>query len=87
MCRKGQVTVFQFIGAAVIAAVLGFLGIIPLIGSLVLWGVVWLSTESFLGGMFIAALATGLLLFGVIPSIAIGGLVAVWTLLAWGFSG
>jgi hypothetical protein len=76
---------FQFIGVMAVALFLGFFAQMPIVGSLILWGVVWLSTESFFGGMFIAAVGTAAFILGYIPMLYIAIAVGIWTLLAWGF--
>jgi len=78
---------FQFIGVAVVAAVLGFFAQLPILGFLILGGVVWLSTSSFLGGAFITVCAVAAVFLGYIPMLFVAIGVSLWTLLAWGFKG
>lgn len=77
---------FQFIGVAFVAAVLGFFAQLPILGFIILGGVVWLSTSSFLGGAFITACAVAAVFLGYIPMVAVAIAVVIWTILAWGFA-
>ncbi len=82
----------QAIGGAVIAAFVYLVSLMQFamfghrfaFGCAVLGFIVWLSTESLLGGIAITALAVGGILTGHLTVFLIACVAAIWSFVAWG---
>ncbi len=75
----------QLIGGLVLAAAAYFLTMVfGILGFGILGLVVWLSTESFLGGVLVTGGAVAAFLLGYVTLPIIAIVVAIWTFVAWG---
>lgn len=83
----------QLIGGTVIAAVIFYVSMLQFmisnhivsVGCLLLGVVVWLSTESLLGGVVVGVLALAGVLSGTITITMVALAAGVWAFVAWGF--
>lgn len=92
---NSEVKMAQAIGGAVIALLVYWFSIISVLvlnhnislGCVILGIVVWLSTESFIGGVLVFGLALAGLMTGHFTILLIAVVAAIWSFVAWGLKG
>lgn len=85
----------QAIGGAVIALLVYWFSLASVLlfnhnislGCVILGVVVWLSTESFIGGLIVFGLALAGLMTGHLTILLVAVVAAIWSFVAWGLKG